>query len=30
MHARCTAVADDVRAMPDVTSAVAALEDAAG
>ncbi len=30
MRARCAAVADDVRALPDVTWAVAALEDAAG
>lgn len=30
MRARCRAVADDVRALPDVTSAVAALEVAAG
>lgn len=30
MRARCAAVADDVRALPDVTAAVAALEDAVG
>ncbi|QSR32464.1 glycosyl transferase [Nocardioides sp. S5] len=30
MRARCAAVADEVRALPDLTSAVAALEDAAG